>query len=226
MRQTMEIEELLNVLTKRKWIVIVSAIIFMIIGIIYSAFLVTPTYRADTTLIVSGSNSDLALDIGTISVNQKLVVTYGKIVKSRSVLETVIDELKLDTNYEQFLPKVSAEPVDDTEILRISVKDKNKNQAVIIADKIAEVFKKEAGRILKANNIEVVDRAASTENTINRSPVIIIILAIMAGVVIGILLTLLIDYMDNTLKTEEDIEKYLNLSVIGSVPDFKVIEKD
>ena len=48
----------------------------------------------------------------------------------------------------------------------------------------------------------------------------------MAGVVIGILLTLLIDYMDNTLKTEEDIEKYLNLSVIGSVPDFKVIEKD
>ena len=226
MRQTMEIEELLNVLTKRKWIVIVSAIIFMIIGIIYSAFLVTPTYRADTTLIVSGSNSDLALDIGTISVNQKLVVTYGKIVKSRSVLETVINELKLDTNYEKFLPKVSAEPVDDTEILRISVKDKNKNQAVIIADKIAEVFKKEAGRILKANNIEVVDRAASTENTINRSPVIIIILAIMAGVVIGILLTLLIDYMDNTLKTEEDIEKYLNLSVIGSVPDFKVIEKD
>lgn len=226
MRHTMEVGELLNILAKRKWIVIVSSIIFLIIGIIYSLFLSTPMYRADTTLIVSSPKGDLALDIGTISVNQKIVVTYGKIVKSRAVLEAVIDELNLDTSYENFLPMVSADPVDNTEILRISVKDKSRMQSVVIADKIAEVFKDEALRILKVDNIEVVDRAAATENTVNRSLLVIMILALMAGVVVGTLITLLVDYTDNTLKTEEDIEKYLNLPVVGSVPDFKEIEKD
>ena len=227
MRQTMEVGELFSIVAKRKWTIIVFATLFMILGIAYSIFLTTPIYRADTTLIVSGdkeSNKDL--DIGTISVNQMMAVTYGEIVKSRAVLETVIDELRLDIDYEEFLHNISSEPVGDTEILRIYVEDEDRGQAITIANKITEVFRKEARRVLKVNNIEIIDRAASSEDTVNRSPVINVALITMAGIVIGVLAALIVDYKDDTIKTEEDVEKYLGLSVIGTVPDFKTIEKD
>ncbi len=227
MRHTTEVGEVIKVLEKRKWIVIIASILFMILGIIYSFFIATPVYRADTTLIVSGSErSKSDIDISTVSVNQMIAVTYGEIVKSRAVLEPVIAELKLDTNYEDFLEHVSAGAVGSTEILRISVKDESKQDAVLIADKITEVFIKEASRILKVDNTEVIDYAAATEHKVNKSALIIIIIATIAGSVMGMMLALVVDYQDNRLKTEEDIEKYLDLPVIGSIPNFKSIKKD
>lgn len=225
MRQTTEVGEIFKTMAKRKWIIIIITSIFMILGILYSFFIASPVYKAETTIIVSSAkDKDSNLDISNINVNQTIAVTYGVIIKSRAVLETVIDELNLDTNYEKFSPKVSSEPVGNTEVIVISVKDNDRKKAVIIADKITEVFRKEAIRILKVNNIEIIDSAAATEGTVNRSPLMNIILLTMAGLVFSVIIALIVDYRDNTLKTEEDVEKYLQLPLIGSVPNFKTLE--
>ncbi|WP_084655841.1 YveK family protein [Andreesenia angusta] len=233
LRQTMEISELLEVLGKRKWIVAFITVFTALAGFAYSYFLVNPMYRADTTLMVSSSKGTVSaddpasyIDIGRISVNQMIAVTYGEIVKSRVVLEPVIEELDLDMSYEELLDRTVSEPVEATEIIRISVEAESRNDAVTIANKITEVFVEEVVRILKVNNVEIIDRAAATEEPVNMSPVALTAIAAAAGVVIGILVALIVDYRDNTLKSAEDIERQIGIPVIGSIPDFGKMKED
>lgn len=228
----MEISELLEVLGKRKWIIAFTAVFMAVAGFAYSYFLVDPMYRADTTLMVSSSKGTVSsdnqsyIDVGSISVNQMIAVTYGNIVKSRVVLEPVIEELDLDMSYEELLDRTVSEPVEATEIIRISVEAESRNDAVTIANKITEVFVEEVVRILKVNNVEIIDRAAATEEPVNMSPVALTAIAAAAGVVIGILLALIVDYRDNTLKSAEDIERQIGIPVIGSIPDFGKMKED
>lgn len=228
----MEISELLEVLGKRKWIIALSTFLLALSGFSYSYFLDTPIYRADTTLMVNSSKGTVSaedpayIDVGRISVNQMIAVTYGEIVKSRAVLEPVIEELNLDMSYEDLLDSTVSEPVESTEIIRISVEAESRNDAVVIANKITEVFIEEVVRILKVNNVEIIDRAAATEEPVNMSPVLMTAMAAAAGLVLGIILALIVDYRDNTLKTAEDIEKNIGIPVIGSIPDFGKMKED
>lgn len=232
LRQTMEIAELLEVLGKRKWIIALTAVIMAASGFAYNYFFVDPMYRADTTLMVSSSKGTVSaddptyIDVGRISVNQMIAVTYGNIVKSRVVLEPVIEELDLDMSYEELLERTVSEPVESTEIIRISVEAESRNDAVTIANKITDVFIEEVVRILKVNNVEIIDRAAATENPVNMSPIVLTALAAVAGTVLGVLVALVVDYRDNTLKTAEDIEKQIGIPVIGSIPDFGKMKED
>lgn len=228
----MEITELLEVLGKRKWIILSMGALLAVVGFIYSYFFVNPMYRADTTLMVSSSKGTVSadnpeyIDIGRISVNQMIAVTYGNIVKSRAVLEPVIEELDLDLSYEELLERTISEPVEATEIIRISVEAESRNDAITIANKITEVFIEEVIRILKVNNVEIIDRAAAKEEPVNMSPLVVTAIATVVGAVFGVLLALIVDYRDNTLKTSEDIEKQIGIPVIGSIPDFGKMKED
>ena len=173
MEETIELRELLDIVLKRKWMITIITILTLLIGGIYSVFVVTPIYRSDTTLMVNSSKGinagDLAasFDLGSINLSQKIVVTYGEIVKSRIVLEQVIDRLDLDMTYNQLLSNTTSQPVGSTEILRISVQNEDPEVASLIANTISDVFVKEVMRILKVNNVETIDRAIPMQNPIN-----------------------------------------------------------
>lgn len=232
MRQTMELAELLEIMAKRKWIIIIAGVLSIVLGIAYSIFFATPMYKADTTLMVSSSKGTVSpdrstdIDVGTISVNQMIAVTYGEIAKSRSVLEPVISELGLDMSYEQLLSRITSEPIESTEIIRISVRAESRNDAVLIANKITEVFVEEVVRILKVNNVEIIDRAAASQSPVNTSPIVLIVISGLVGLVIGTLIALIVDYRDNTIKTAEDIEKQIGIPTIGAIPDFGKIKEE
>ena len=156
------------------------------------------------------------------NVTQKLAVTYGEIIKSRSVLDDVIKNLKLDDRYEDLAKNVTVSPVKDTQIISISVQDTNKEKARDIANEIPKVFKKEAKRITKANDIQVIDKAILPQNPIKPNKMMNMAIAAVLGAMIGLFVVFLIEYLDNKLKTPQDIEKHLGLSVLGVVPNEKL----
>ena len=225
--ETIELRELLEILLKRKLLIILMTVLCTVAGGVYSVFLITPMYNAETTMMVNGAKNmtDIAssLDIGSINLSQKLVVTYGEIVKSRIVLEQTIDSLKLDMTYEQLLRKTTAQQVGGTEILKIAVQDEDPAQAAVIANKISDVFVKEVMRILKVNNVETIDKAIPIEKPVNVKTALNTAIAMILGLMMGVFIAFVLEYMDNTVKTENDVQKYLDLPVLGLIPDHDLV---
>lgn len=225
--ETIELRELLEILLKRKLLIILMTVLCTVAGGVYSVFLITPMYNAETTMMVNGAKNmtDIAssLDIGSINLSQKLVVTYGEIVKSRIVLEQTIDSLKLDMTYGQLLRKTTAQQVGGTEILKIAVQDEDPAQAAVIANKISDVFVKEVMRILKVNNVETIDKAIPIEKPVNVKTALNIAIAMILGLMLGVFTAFVLEYMDNTIKTENDVQKHLDLPVLGLIPDHDLV---
>lgn len=226
MEETIELRELLGIVLKRKWLIAIVTLLAILAGTAYSLYLVTPEYQSSTTLMVNGSKGlnagDIAasFDLGSINLSQKLVVTYSEIVKSRIVLEQVIAQLELDYTYTELLKMTSAQQVGSTEILKISVTSGKPQLSADIANTISSVFIKEVMRILKVNNVEIIDVAIPMYKAINMRTTLNIAISAVLGLMLGVFLAFLLEYMDHTIKTEEDIEKYLGVSVIGAIPDY------
>ena len=232
MEETIELRELLDIIIKRKWLIVIALILSMTIGSIYSIFFVTPMYKSNTTLMVNSSKGinagDIAasFDIGSISTSQKLVVTYGEIVKSRIVLEQVIDKLNLDMSYSKLLSRVNSAPVNSTEILKIEVQDEDPEKAAKIANTISDVFIKEVMRILKVNNVETIDRAIPLDVPVNVKTTLNIAISAVLGLMLGVFIAFALEYLDRTIKTPEDVQKHLGLHVIGTIADYSQLKEN
>ena len=224
MEETVDLREYFGIVKKRFWIVALITIIAVVVSGVISFFMLNPVYEAKSTLIVNTEkNEETQMITGDqFNVTQKLAVTYGEIIKSRSVLDDVIKNLKLENTYESLSGQITVSPVKDTQIISISVQDTNKEKARDIANEIPKVFKKEAKRITKANDIQVIDKAILPQNPIKPNKMMNITIAAVLGAMIGLFVVFLIEYLDNKLKTPQDIEKHLGLSVLGVVPNEKL----
>lgn len=224
MEETIDLREYFGIIKKRFWIIALITVIAAVVSGIISFFMLKPVYEAKSTLIVNTEkNEETQMITGDqFSVTQKLAVTYGEIIKSRAVLEDVIKNLKLDNEYEELANNVTVSPVKDTQIISISVQDTNPQKARDIANEIPKVFAKEAKRITKANDIQVIDKAILPQNPIKPNKMMNMAIAAVLGAMIGLFVVFLIEYLDNKLKTPQDIEKHLGLSVLGVVPNEKL----
>jgi len=221
MEETIDLREYFAIIKKRFWIIALLGLISALVSGAISFFVLKPVYEANSTLIVNTeTNEDTQMITGDqFNVSQKLAVTYGEIIKSRSVLDDVIKNLKLDDKYEDLAKNVTVSPVKDTQIISISVQDTNPKKARDIANEIPKVFKKEAKRITKANDIQVIDKAILPKDAIKPNKMMNIVIAAVIGIMIGLFIVFLIEYLDNKLKTPQDIEKHLGLPILGVVPN-------
>ena len=224
MEETVDLREYFGIVKKRFWIVALITIIAVVVSGVISFFMLNPVYEAKSTLIVNADKqAETQIVTGDqITVTQKLAVTYGEIIKSRIVLDDVIKNLKLENTYESLSGQITVSPVNDTQIISISVQDTNPQKARDIANEIPKVFKKEAKRITKANDIQVIDKAILPQNPIKPNKMMNMAIAAVLGAMIGLFVVFLIEYLDNKLKTPQDIEKHLGLSVLGVVPNEKL----
>lgn len=220
MEETIDLKEYFQIIKKRAWIIVLITTIAMIVSGIISFFVLSPVYETKTTLIV---NSDKApgTDVITgdqINVSQKLAVTYGEIIKSKVVLDEVAKELKIKGGYSEIEKKLSVSPVTDTQILEVSVEDHNPKRAADIANAIPKAFTKEVKRITKASNVEVIDKAIVPKIPVKPNKIMNIAIAGVLGVMISLFVIFLLEYMDNKIKSPQDIQKHLELPLLGVVP--------
>ena len=202
---------------KLAWIVI-TILLVIAIGNIYRIFTREPLYSSDTSIILVSSSNQTTANYNDLMANKNLVTTYSEIIKSRKVLEPVIENLDLDYSYAVLKSKVGVAAIGDTQLIKVSVSDRKPQKAKKIADEIAEVFIKEVKDIYKLDNVKVVDKAvvANKPYNINHLKDNIIFLAI--GLVLSCGIIFVVFYFDTTIKTSDEIENKLGLTVIGMVP--------
>lgn len=224
----LDLKEIFNVFWNKKLQIIIITIIAIIIGSIYSFVLLKPDYDSFTTLVLAktegGGNTNSttgSITQSDLTLNQKLISTYSELVKSKSVLRAVISNVKIDNLTEESLKKsVTVTAVEDTELIKITVRNSNPKDAALIANEIAKVFTEQVTNIYNISNIHVVDQAEISEGPYNIKHTKDLIMFAFAGLIIASIYVLVANMLDTTVKTAEDVEKNTGLLVLAQIPEY------
>lgn len=167
------------------------------------------------------TNANTTITATEITVNSKLVSTYSELVKSKNILRQVISNLGIKVDEEKLRKNITVSSVKDTELIEITVKDENPVYSAQIANEIAKVFTEKVKDIYNIDNVQIVDEAevANMPSNINHEKDIIIFTFI--GLVIAVCYVLIVNMLDTTVKTAEDIENGFKVPVLASIPIYE-----
>ena len=228
--EEIDLKELFEMFWNKKAQIILLILIFMVIGIIYSVGFVTPMYSSSTTLVLVGTESNSTdpnqtatttdgITTTDITINSKLVATYSELVKSKNILGQVISNLGIDINEDVLRKNIQVTAVEDTELIEITVSNENPEYAAKIANETANVFKEKiAEEIYKINNVYIVDQATVSSQPSNINYAKNIVIFAFIGAVVAVAYVLILNMLDTTVKTREDIESSIKLPVLASIP--------
>ena len=218
--EEINIRDFLNYL-KKYVLVIVAVSLVLIIGVfIYDKSIKKPLYTTYTTIILTKSNeaqTGTTITQNDILLNQKLVETYSKIIKSKLVLEQVISETGVTYTAEELSENVNVEAYENTEMLKISVTDQDPELAASIANSIAQVFSGEIAKIYQINNISVVDVAVTPEEVSNNTLKRDLLIALFIGIFGTIGVVFVVYYFDDTVKLTDNLEEEIGMPVVAKV---------
>lgn len=219
--------ELFQVLLKNWLWILLSTLGCAILGLLITMFLITPKYRAEATMIVNTRQDQTAtVTNDQITSAQKLVDTYSIIIRSRRVIDPIMEELNIEDDYEDFVENITVESVDSTQVMSIQVENKDPEIALQV---VQEIVDRAPGAIIstvEAGSVNVVSEPyVNSEVPVSPSKLKNTAIAAFIGLFISSGAFLLIAFLDNTFKSEEDIQKQLGLVTIGIIPTTESCKK-
>ena len=191
----------------------------MIAGAVTKLF-ITPVYSATATMLVLTKETTLS-SLADLQIGSQLTKDYNILITSRTVLQDVVDELNLDMTYKELKERITVENPSDTRILSITATDKDPEMAKKIADTLAKTSADFIGdkmevtppKIIEEGEVPTIQTSPSTKKNV--------LIGALAGLVLSAGVIILLTLMDDTIKSEDDIENYLGLTTLASIPDRK-----
>ena len=221
MEETISLKELFATLRKRLNLIIVVTILAVMISGIVSFFFLTPIYQVSTQLLVNQAKSEeTAFNYNEVQTNLQLINTYNVIIKSPAILDIVREELDLDMSSNDLNNKITVSSEQNSQVVNIDVQDESPQTALKIANKVADVFQSEVVNIMNVDNVKILAKAEIEDelSPVKPQPLLNIAIGLVIGLMVGVGLAFLLEYLDNTIKSEQDVEKYLNIPVLGVIP--------
>ncbi len=221
-----DVREVIGILIQKAWIILLAGFLCACITMVWTKLFVTPMYQSITKMYVLMQQNSSTITSSDLSASEDLTKDYVELVKSRTVLEMVIEQLQLDTNYKDFLNCIEVTNTDDTRILTIAVTHENPEMARQIADAVRVISSKRIKEVMNIEAVNVVDEAHLPDEKHSPSTVKNGAIAGILGIVISVSVILVLRFMNDTILSSEDVEKYLGLSVLGNIPiDEKLLGK-
>lgn len=224
--EELNLKQLINIIWNGKKYIIITIILAILLGIGYSYFLVTPKYEASTTLVLAKAEEKVSNEISTgitqtdLNLNKNLVSTYRELIRSKTVIREVMENLKIKDLKETTLKNnITVSSVRDTELIEITVKDENPERATNIANEIAKVFTVHVAEIYNINNVHVIDKAELNNVPYNVHHTKDIAVIALIGAILSIVCIIILSLLDTTVKTQEDIEKVTGMIILAEIPE-------
>lgn len=212
-----DLKELFFVLLKKAWLILLVGILLAAGAGYYTKKYITPQYQSSSMLYVLGKSTSIT-SLADIQLGTQLTKDYVVLVKSRTVLNKVIENLKLDITYEEMNAKVSVTNQTDTRIIKITATDPDPVVAKEIADEVADVAKRTMAEIMVTDEPNIVEEGVVNKHPVSPNTLKNCAMAGVLGVFVTCFIIVVIYLMNDTIKTAEDVEKYLGISTLGSIP--------
>ena len=221
--EEIDLKELFVFIKEKLWIVLMTLTVTACISVLYIFNIKKPIYKSSTTYILISNmiSPDYLQGITTtdVTLNEKLIETYKEVIKSRTILERVINKLGLeDISPERLSSYIAVQQVSTSSMIKITVSYSDPNVAQKIAATVGEEFSNEIKALYNMNNISVVDRPLIPTSPANASNLKEMVVINGGGVVLSLMVIFLIFYFDNTVKSSEQVEDKTKLPILGNVP--------
>lgn len=212
-----DLVEIIRVLWRWAWLIIVAALACGAIAFAYSKFFITPTYESTTRIFVL-NQSDGGLTVNDLNLGSQLSNDYKEMIRSRDVVESVISAYRLDTTYEAFVGSIKVSSPSNTRIIDITLTHTNPLLAKEMADTLREEAAVKIQDIMAVDAVNLVSEAnvplyPSAPNVLKWT-----IIGLLVGGFLSVAIIIVLYLLDDTIKSSEDIEKYLKLSTLGIIP--------
>lgn len=219
---TIDLLEVLNAVRQHIAVLILCTLAAAIAGFAVSKFLLTPQYESSALMIVN-TRQDNSTNVTSDQINSatKLVSTYSIIIKSDTVLQQVINDLGLNLTYDELKDRVTVSAVDDTQVMKITVRSNNPEWARQVCDDITVVSPNVILEAVEAGSVKVISQASYTDEAVSPNTKKNTLLGAVIGLVLCLGVILLQVLLDNKINTEEDVAKYLDMTVVGVIPVYE-----
>ncbi len=219
-----DLTHIIKTLLHRAWMIIISSFIGAAIGFSVAAFAIAPTYSSSIMLYVNNSSftvGDIGFSISSseISAAQSLVKTYTVLLKNRTTLEEIIKSTGVPYTWEDLYDMIEASPVNETEIMGVTVTCEDPYEAEKIANGIAKVLPRRISEVVEGSSMEVVDSAIAETEKVAPSITGYTAIGFVLGAVLSGLFLIVLALLDNTVHDEEYILNTYNYPILAKIPD-------
>lgn len=218
-----DLREVFIILLSRMWLIALAGILTAVIGFALSAFLIAPTYESTSKIYILNKQQENTVTYSDVQLGTQLTKDYAQLITSRLVLEKVIEELNLaeineEMDYEAMLEKVEVTTPTDTRILSITVTDTDPVMAMNIANSVREAAAVHIKNVMDIEAVNVVETANLPMEKAGPSILKWTFIGGCIGAFLVIAVVLVLFFLDDTIKTSDDVEKYLGLSTLALIP--------
>lgn len=214
-----DLREIFAVLLHYAWAIILSAIIVGAAAFAVSKFVITPTYESTTRIVILAKDSgESSITYSDMQLGTQLTKDYAELITSRYVVEQVIENFQLDATYSQFVEKINVNTPSDTRIIDITMTDEDPVLAKQMVDELRSIAAKRIEEVMDVDAVNLVDEGYVATEPSDPSVLKWTAIGILLGGFMAAAVVLIRFLLDDTIKSSEDIERYLKLSTLALIP--------
>lgn len=213
-----DLQELFGLLLHWVWLILLCGFLTGLIGFSLSKFVITPQYQSTTKVYILNKQDNSTLTYSDVQLGTQLTKDYAQLIKGRYVLEQVIATYGLTESYSAFSNRVQVETLTDTRIIAITVEDPNPAMARMFANEIRKVASEHIKNVMDIQAVNVAEEANLPEEPSSPSVLKWTGIGLMLGIFLCAMVLIIRFLVDDTIKTSDDVEKYLGLSTLAMIP--------
>ena len=213
-----DLQELLGLLMHRLWLLAICGIVGGVAAFLVSSFLITPLYESTTSIYILNKNDNNTFTYSDVQMNTQLTKDYAKLITSRSVLESVIESCTIEESYKALASRIDVKTLSDTRIIEITVTDEDPLKAQMLANVVRIQASEHIRNVMEIQAVNVVDEANLPESPASPSVKKWTVIGGALGIFLCALVLVVKFLLDDTIKTTDDVEKYLELSTLAMIP--------
>lgn len=223
----LDLKDYLKMIRKRLWLILIVVAASTLATGIVSFFFLQPVYEASTKLIVNKSNSQGGIDqlsLNDINFNLRLIDTYKEVIKTSAIMEKVIQEHpEFQLTAEELIKKIRISSVNNSQVMTLAVQDISYEKAVSMVNAVSQVFQREIPSIMKVDNVSILDEAKAKAGVapVKPNPKLNVAISFVVSLMLALGVVFLLEYLDDTIKTEQDVEEILGLPTLSVITKLK-----
>ncbi len=228
-RDFLKIDEIVNILMKRWKMICLITLISTILSAIISFFVISPKYQANTKVFIGKENNaqgqEQSYNNNDVLMYQKLLKTYAEIIQTTDLIDRALSSSNLNLQSENILNTLTVVPRADTQILEIGYTNPDKIIARNVVDSVTNEFIRSSKDLIPNGNVKIIESVKIPESPVSPNRKMNIAIAFIIGFMISIGLSFLLEFMNNTFKTREQMEEMLGVPVLGTIPEYSKPQK-